>query len=334
MIFELPEIPPSITKEYLLSRNSEETYMSTYLGVPVKKGLIVSPLRNDHRPTASFYRNKKGDLIFHDFGTGFHGNFIGVVMYLNSCSYRKAMSIIAEDFGYIKKHTERAPIKIKTSIETIKEKAETLIQVEPQPFSLLELNWWESYGITQSTLNKFRIVSCKSVFLNGHYMTSSSETNPIYGYYFGKRNNTELWKIYFPKKKVYRFIGNTSSQLLQGSKQLPSSGDLLVITKSLKDCACLYELGIPAIAPNSEVLFISDYQLAKLKLRFKHILVFYDNDLTGIVNLNKIRRKHPDLLYFFIPRKYNAKDCSDFYKKYGEKKIKEGIEQIRKYYKI
>ena len=250
MIFELPEIPPSITKEYLLSRNSEETYMSTYLGVPVKKGLIVSPLRNDHRPTASFYRNKKGDLIFHDFGTGFHGNFIGVVMYLNSCSYRKAMSIIAEDFGYIKKHTERAPIKIKTSIETIKEKAETLIQVEPQPFSSIELNWWESYGITLSTLNKFRIVSCKSVFLNGHYMTSSSETNPIYGYYFGKRNNTELWKIYFPKKKVYRFIGNTSSQLLQGSKQLPSSGDLLVITKSLKDCACLYELITSLVSPN------------------------------------------------------------------------------------
>ena len=58
-----------------------------------------------------------------------------------------------------------------------------------------------------------------------------------------------------------------------------SGGDYLVITKSLKDCMCLYEYGIPAIAPNSENLFITDKQYQKLKQKYRKIFLFYDNDL-------------------------------------------------------
>lgn len=36
---------------------------------------------------------------------------------------------------------------------------------------------------------------------------------------------------------------------------LPKSGDILVITKSMKDCMTLYSLGVPAIAPISENCF-------------------------------------------------------------------------------
>ena len=43
-------IEPTITKDYLLSKYSQETYMEYYLGIPVKKGLFKSPLRiDDHR---------------------------------------------------------------------------------------------------------------------------------------------------------------------------------------------------------------------------------------------------------------------------------------------
>ena len=102
MNFSVPELEPKITKEFLLSKNSEETYMSTYLGIPISKTLVRNPLRNDRKPTASFHRNSSGELIFHDFGTGFHENFIGVVMAKYQLSYLKALSQIAIDFGYIK----------------------------------------------------------------------------------------------------------------------------------------------------------------------------------------------------------------------------------------
>jgi hypothetical protein len=61
------EFEQDITKEFLLSKYSEETYMTHYLGIPVKKGLFKSPLRGDKTPTCSFFRNKSGELIFKDF---------------------------------------------------------------------------------------------------------------------------------------------------------------------------------------------------------------------------------------------------------------------------
>ena len=333
MNFEIPRTEPKITKEFLLSKNSEETYMSTYLGIPVKRGLLVSPLRNDHRPTASFYRSKKsGDLIFHDFGTGFHGNFIGVVMEINHCTYWRALQIIAEDFHFVDKVTERPQVKVRITETKIDEKPDTLIQIEDRPFTEKELQWWKDFGITERTLKRYKVHSCNSVFLNGNYFCSPSSRSFAFGYYGGMKNGMQLWRIYFPQKKQFRFLSNWDKHIIQGSKQLPDTGEFLCITKSLKDVMLLHELGIPAIAPCSELLFLSDAQLERIKTRFKKIVCLYDNDLPGVTNLRKIRRAHPELDYFIIPRRYKAKDASDLCKLYGFEKTKECAEKLKHYF--
>ena len=68
----------------------------------------------------------------------------------------------------------------------------------------------------------------------------------------------------------------------------------------------------------------------KLKKRFKHIILFYDTDLTGISFMRKIKKQYPNLNFFFIPRKFKVKDLTDFVKKYGLIKTKEYVEQIKK----
>jgi DNA primase len=140
----------------------------------------------------------------------------------------------------------------------------------------------------------------------------------------------ELWRIYLPKhrKKEPKFLSNWRATMLQGAKQLPSSGDTLVVTKALKDVACLYSLGITAIAPNSENLFLTEKQFEALHKRFKNIVIFYDNDLAGIQNMNKFRKKF-GVKCFWIPRKYGAKDISDYYNKFGREKTLELIEYAK-----
>ncbi len=332
MKFEFPLAQPLVTKDFLLSKNSEETYMRTYLGIPISTKLVVSPLRSDHRPTASFYRNRKNELIFHDFGTGFHANFVGVVMELHKCTYREALRIIAEDFHLIEKNTERPEIKIKKTAVKIEEKKETVIQIQDQPFTANELKWWEGFGVHESTLKKFKVHSCASFFINGNYAGSSTDKSFIFGYYGGVKNSNELWRLYFPQKNTYRFLSNWEKNMIQGAKQLPEDGNLLVITKALKDVMCLYELNIPAIAPCSEVLFLSNTQLERLKQRFQNIVVFYDNDATGIAFMKKIKKAHPELKYFFIPKKYKVKDLTDFVKKYGVEKTKNYAQQLQDYF--
>ena len=325
-------IEPKITKEFLLSKNTEETYMSYYLGVPIKKGLFRSPLRRDNHNTCSFFRGSSGNLYFKDFATGQCLTFEGVVMEKYGCTYHNALKIIATDFGYIQNASkpEVREIKVQPKFESEKE---TFIQVEIKDFSESELKWWNSFGISEQTLKKYKIYSVKTVFLNGSIYAQSTQHSPIYGYYFGKKENIEQWRIYIPKRKEFRFIGNVSTKTIQGYKQLPESGKLLVITKSMKDVCLLSTLGIPAVAPNSETQFVSDKMLDEFRSRFKNIVLLYDNDLTGVRFMNKIRKQHRDLIVCMIPRKYEAKDISDFYQKYGKsetiKLIKESIKHIK-----
>ena len=249
------------------------------------------------------------------------------------CNYHEALDIIASDFGLI--HHNNKPVPTIRHVPTFKneENKITYIQIEMGKFEEQDLKWWGSFGITEKTLNKFRVFPCKSVFLNGNLVSQRAQHNLIYGYYFGKKDGIEQWRIYFPKRKEMRFMGNVPTKTIQGYKQLPKGGKLLVITKSMKDVMLLYELGIPAIAPNSETQFVSDKMLEELHTRFKHIVLLYDNDLTGVTFTNKIRKAHPDLIPFLIPRKTLCKDLSDFYKIYGKletkKLIKSGINYIK-----
>lgn len=322
---------PEITKELLLEHNNEETYMAFYLGIPVKKGLFISPLRVDHKPTCSFYKGRR--LYFKDFATGECLSFENVVMKKYGCSYHEALEIIAKDFGIIKGHTPKSiPIQ-----PVFKKEKKTTIQIEAKSFTNEELKWWEQFGINKSVLTKYRVYSCKTVFLNGNITSVYSPSCPSYGYYFGKDENRELWKIYYPFRKTFRFIGNIKTTTIQGYNQLPKKSKLLVITKSLKDCMVLYNLGIAAIAPQSETQFIEENVLEDLRKRFKHIVLLFDNDQTGIEFTNKIKRKYNWIIPMIIPLKYNAKDISDFYKSYGRDKtielIKEGIIYLKQWEK-
>lgn len=315
MEFKL-DTAPKITKEFLFSQISQETLMEHYLGVPVKKGLFVCPssIRKDTKPTCAFYKNNKGTLIFKDFA-GISGDVTTVVMEIFQCSYYQSLRIIANDFGLLPyTKMEVNPPKIQYTGNVLDETKSADIQVELKEFSKKELEWWKEFGISLEILKKFKVFSIKSVFLNGNYFTGSSEKTPIYGYYWGKNTKgEELWRIYMPTKTKYRFLSNWSSSMIQGIKQLPQSGNHLIITKSNKDVMTLYNLEINSIAPVSETIVISKNKMDKLQLSFNNVFCFYDNDLAGVKGAKKYNREY-GIKCIFIKRKY-AKDISDLWKK-------------------
>lgn len=329
------EFTPNITKEFLQSKYSDETYFEYYLGFPVTKKLFTSILRSDKKPTCSFYRNKNGDLIYKDFGTGDNFNFIGLVMEMFNLSYYQAINKIAADFGLIKTDIVSVKAEIKESTTKIIDTGPTYIQVTTKSFSEEELNWWKKFGIEQELLDKYKVFSCQHVFINGRLSVSSTPNNYIFGYYFGTNNGRELWKIYMPLRKKFRFLNNISMDVLQGYEQLPESGPLLVITKSMKDSIVLNRLGIPAVAPNSEVLIISQEQMDEFHKRFKYIVFYWDRDYAGVTNLQKIRKTYPECAYFINP-KNTAKDLSDCVEKFGLRyvrgQIPKYLKQLQEYY--
>jgi DNA primase len=307
--------------------------MQYYTGLNVRsKKLTFSPFRNDNHVTCSFYKSKSNILYLHDFATNEHINCFQVVMKKFNVNYYEALEIIAKDFGLIEgTHSNKvAPIIVKP----LKETESSNIQVQIKDYTEEELKWWETFGISKKLLKKYHIYSLQHVFINGQLRFTSSSKCPIYGYYFGKdKNGNEKWKCYFPLKTEYRFLNNLSKKILQGYHQLPKTGDLLVITKSMKDVVALYGFGIAAVSPNSETLFVDDKKLEEFKQRFKHILVVYDNDRPGLYNMAKIRREHPELNYFYMPW-YLAKDFTDSIKLVGVENMKEYVNEFMSNYKF
>jgi DNA primase len=331
---EFISLKPNITKDFILSKVNQESIMQHYTGLDVSsKKLMLSPFRVDNHFTVSFYKSKSDILYLHDFATNEHINCFQAVMKKFGVNYYEALDIIAKDFNLINGENNKSEVQ-PTVVAPLKETKSSVIQVQIKDYTEEELNWWNQFGISKRTLKKFHVYSLQYVFINGELKFTSSSKCPIYGYYFGKdKNSVEKWKIYFPLKQEYRFLNNLSKKVLQGYHQLPKTGDLLVITKSMKDLMAMYEFGIPAVSPNSETLFVEDKKLEEFKQRFKHILVIYDNDKPGLHNMWLIRKQYPELNYYFLPW-YLSKDFTDSIKLVGVENMKEYVNEFISNYKF
>ena len=310
-------VPKELTKELIESKISQETLISNYYGVPIKKGLFCAKHRTDSHPTCCYYK-RNGRIYIKDFGSDYYGDWIYVVKQKFNCNYYDALAIAANDFD-IQKIPHLNKNKVKISNESLSENKQSIIRVEIRDFQQYELDWWNKFGISLQTLKKFRVFSCKNIWINDHIIHLETNNQLVFGYYGGIKDGIEQWKLYWPNNKKYKWLSNRDSSQLQGARMLPKSGgDLIIIQKSLKDVMLLYEFGIPSVAPNSENVFLSDEKLMKLKSKFKRIIVWYDNDAPGKAYLEKIKKEHPELDYFYIPEDFKEKDFSDFYKKYGK----------------
>jgi hypothetical protein len=331
---EFISLQPKITKDFILSKVNQESIMQYYTNNDVNsKKLYTSCLRNDHKVTVGYYKSKSGILYMHDFATNEHIDCWNLVMRLYNCNFYEALKIIAQDFDLISSNVVKT--QAPKIIEPLKETESANIQVQIKDFTNKELEWWKQFGIDKKLLKKYHVFSLQHVFLNGELKFTSSEQCPIYGYYFGKdKNGNDKFKIYFPFRKDYRFIGNLTQKILQGYKQLRDSSDLLIINKSMKDTMACRVLGYDSVSPNSETTFPNDKQIEEFKKRFKHILIVFDNDKPGLHNLWLVKKKYPELNYFWIPKSLGAKDLTDLIKLKGLEEVKKLVNQFMSDYKF
>jgi hypothetical protein len=317
------------TKEMLLEVHTEEYYMSYYLGIPIQKGLFCSPLRVDNNPTCSFFRTQNDKVLkMKDFATGFSGDFINIVMLKRNVTYYQALRIVANDFDIINYPNLEKTVSVAQDEGIIIEaNTPAIIQVTIGEFSNKDLRWWKQFGISEETLKKYRVFRANHVFLNGSVISTYQDYDPSYAYYFGKRDGLELWKIYYPLRKKYRFLLNCA--VTQGLDQLPNNGNILVVTKSLKDVMSLHELGISAIAPQAESVVVDPKVIEKLKPFYKYIVFNGDWDAAGKQFMIKNRKLYGGLCLTFKDKERDGKDVSDFIKIHGMDQTRILFEELK-----
>ena len=133
--------------------------------------------------------------------------------------------------------------------------------------------------------------------------------------YAEKKDNKLTYKIYQPfEDKLKKWINNANYSVHQGYTQLPKSGELLIITKSLKDVMSLHDVvGVSAIGLQSESVMMKDSVMDEYKSRFKKVVCLFDNDDAG-TKLAKEFSKRYGVPYFFVLPIAKSKDFSDFVK--------------------
>lgn len=311
----------NISKERILELVSEEDIFKHYLGHTYEEGVpFKSPLRTrDNNPSFNIYE-QDGTLLFTDFGISVTGDVFKFVEMLPQHQGKirglwQTCCRINYDMQLGIEKGDKPVVVYKRPVRVSKDRVR--LQIRHQPMTDFDLAYWLQYGITKSTLLKYAVFSTEKVFRNGVERWKYSKGNPIYTYYFADTNRI---KIYFPlESKEYKWKQSYSTEeTLQGLSQLPDTGHMLIITKSLKDVMSLYELGFNAIAPLSEGQVITEKAINRLKMRFNTILVLYDNDEAGRNGASVLAR-----LYGFgnIFMK-SAKDVSDCIKKIGKNETK------------
>lgn len=296
------ELASPVTLEWILSKVTEYDIYAKYIG-QFKVGMIYnSPFRKDKNPSFGiFYSKRTKQLLFKDHGTGECGNVVKFVqLYTGKTNYNDILQDIVSKLN----------ITNDTVLDSSKQyipSTETVIGVVRQKMTETDINYWSQFHISTKTLKKYNVDSIKYYLCNGVVKGIYKLENPMFAY---KVYNN--FKIYRPLGDKYtKWRNNLTEYDVQGYEQLPKKGDICIITKSLKDVMCLYEMGIPAISPSSESTFIPESVLIDLKKRFKKIIIIFDRDQAGFKNVRKIIKKYKDLDFLFVNKKFKSKDISD-----------------------
>lgn len=317
------KLPDNITLDWILSKVTEYDIYAKYIG-QFKVGMIYnSPFRKDKNPSFGIYYSKRTkQLLFKDHGTGECGNVIKFVsLFTGKTEYNDILSDIVDKLN-ITNNT-----KLVSSKQYILP-TETVIGVVRQEFTDIDINYWKQFNISINTLKKFNVNSIKYYLCNGIVKGTYKRENPMYAY---KVYNN--FKIYRPLADKYtKWRNNLTDYDIQGYEQLPQKGDILFITKSMKDVMCLHEMGYPAVSPSSESTFLPKDVLEQLKTRFKRIIILFDRDTAGVKRSRKLSRE-TGLEAMFINKKFKAKDVSDAVKANSFEEIKNWLDETIKNYR-
>ena len=304
-----------------------------YLPVDFKVGKnFLNPFYKDTKASCNiYYERKAGVFKMKDFGNeDYSGDCFELVGRLNGLSCKEPkefveiMEMINRDLhlglsAHEEYHVSHSKVPQKSEVVSEEPKAKSVrpYTVVQKPFTAAELAFWGKSGIGENVLKAYRTVSLKKFSSENQerkpFSCMTSVDEPMFGY-MGKQHI----KVYRPCSQMrFLYAGDFGDNYCFGLEQLPAKGDLLFITGGEKDVMSLAAHGFHAICFNSETAFIPAAVIHRLSFRFKHIILLYDVDSTG---LKSSAKREEELKEYGVKRLLlplagtkTEKDVSDYF---------------------
>lgn len=303
----------------LLNELDDYAIFSYYLGSFQVGKLMNSPLRStDKIPSFAIFKGRQGNLLFKDHGTGVSGNALKFVKLYRGIKTRNELE---RELLRIIRRTNPSRAVVSSNTEPVMSSYAADIGVVRQPFTAVDKKYWKQFHISIDTLKLYQVDSIKYFLCNRVVRGTYKEDNPMYAY-----KVDDKFKIYRPYASKYtKWRTNLTNRNVQGLSALPAGGgSILIITKSLKDVMVFHEMGFDAIAASSETTFIPEDILKSLRHKYKHILILYDRDKTGMRNARSLSKQYK-LDAFFVHKRFKAKDLSDAVRDNGYDEVKKWL---------
>lgn len=306
-----------ITEIEVLERVDEYSLYSFYLGFEfvINEG-YSSPIREgDVNSSFGVYRRKLRtsfhltELMWKDAaykGKNFGDIFDLVQIIFTEVTNRdEAIYKVAADSGLVPGFTTTRSIPLKQ----VKEKDPSYITIRSRPFSLKDLAYWQIFGVTLPTLERYQ---CKAV---DFYWLTKQQKVPFRGmqtYSYQVKDKYQLYTPYSDNKK-YKFTTDWDESCVPGAIQLKKYKKL-VITKAYKDLMTIAEvqdqLGVDVLAVRGENIVLPQHVIQKCSEVYEEVFTLFDNDDKTSAHKYPFKDR-------IIPKITGQKDPSDYRKAFG-----------------
>ena len=209
------------TLEDLLSKIDDYDIYAYYMGNFTIGKLYNSPLRTDDKiPSFAIFKGRRGNLMFKDHGPGESGNAISFIKLIDHITDQQTLE---RQLLKIIRSTKPTEIRNRTVVRSTDYTVD--IGIVRQPFTKIDIDYWNQFNISLDTLNKFQVFSIKYYLSNNIVKGIYKDENPMYAY-----KVFDKFKIYRPLASKYtKWRTNLTTSDVQGLAQIPEKGDLLII---------------------------------------------------------------------------------------------------------
>lgn len=293
---------------------------------------FLNPFYKDTKASCNiYYERKAGVFKMKDFGNeDYSGDCFELVDRLNGLSCKELkefveiMEMINRDLhlglsAHEEYHVSHSKVPQKSEVVSKEPKSKSVrpYTVVQKNFTAVELAFWGKSGIGENVLKAYRTVSLKKFSSENQerkpFSCMTSVDEPMFGY-MGKQHIKGYRSC---SQMRFLYAGDFGDNYCFRLEQLSAKGDLLFITGGEKDVMSLAAHGFHAICFNSETAFIPAAVIHRLSFRFKHIILLYDVDSTGLKSSAKREEELKEYgvkrLLLLLAGTKTEKDVSDYF---------------------
>ena len=269
---------PFSMNDLLTTYSQEDIFRIVFKEYPDLDILYLSPFRTDNHPNC-FFDWYKGKLYFKDFADIPRDCFQAVKDLYD-------LKTIPEVIEFIVKHFNNNPIPYNEKPKKVfqREERDCSITFRVKEYELKDDLYWKQYFITKEQLREDQV---SVIYWYRFYSEKAKKWIVLrpFDICYAISGFESRCKIYRPQNhnKHAKWLTNCKPNDVGNLNNIDQTSELLIITKSYKDARVIRNQGYKnVIWFQSEMMIPNTDILKDLAMRFKTIIIFYDNDEAGV----------------------------------------------------